>query len=93
MNQQASCSYRRILSSDFSVSRPRHKPTERFGMAGTARLTLQAPGTIRRFTLSCNNASTPAFCDSLKAAIHGSDPFPKPEFDELYDDTLVITFE
>ena len=70
-----------------------HKPTERFGMAGTARLTLQAPGTIRRFTLSCNNASTPAFCDSLKAAIHGSDPFPKPEFDELYDDTLVITFE
>ena len=67
------------------------QPSERFGMSGTARLKVNAPGTIGRFSLNCNGS--PAFCESLKAAIHGSDPFPKPQYDELYSDTLVITFE
>ncbi|QLQ34341.1 MAG: cell envelope integrity protein TolA [Candidatus Thiothrix singaporensis] len=68
-----------------------NQPSEHFGMSGTARISVRSPGTINRFSLSCKGS--PAFCESLKAAVHSSDPLPKPEYSELYGDTLVITFE
>ena len=61
-------------------------------MSAAARISVRAPGTIERFTLLSCSGSAP-FCESLKAAVHRSDPFPRPEFEELYGDTLVITFE
>ncbi|MGB5597215.1 MAG: TonB C-terminal domain-containing protein, partial [Thiothrix litoralis] len=67
-----------------------NKPSQSFGMSATARVSVRNGGSIGRFSLNCDGS--PAYCDSLKAAIHGSDPFPKPEYSELYGDTLVITF-
>ncbi len=68
-----------------------NKPGERFGMSATIRLGISPSGGIRRFTLSCDGST--AFCESIKAAVHRSDPFPRPEYKELYNDTHVITMD
>jgi outer membrane biosynthesis protein TonB len=61
-------------------------------MRATIALTVRPPGYVKSLQVAnCNGGR--AFCDSLVAAIKKSEPFPRPRYEELYNEDLRIIFE
>ncbi|MCB1638375.1 MAG: cell envelope integrity protein TolA, partial [Thiothrix sp.] len=68
------------------------EPADTFGMRAIVTLKVRPPGMIERLRVSdCNG--TPQFCDSLIAALRKSEPYPRPDTAELYNQTLRLIFE
>ena len=68
------------------------EPADTFGMQASVSLSIRPPGYIREMRVTqCNGSKQ--FCDSLIAALHKSEPFPRPSDPVLYDQQLKLIFE